>query len=192
MISQAASTTVRNWFAEDYAAIADQAFQRYGMRVLLCGGPDPLEKELGAEIEKHAKIFRPLNLIGKDTVKRLLALMERSTVLLSPDSGPVHMAAITDTPVIGLYAVSNSRRCGPYKSLAYCADAHEQASCRYLGHTPQVLRWGQRVEHPGAMRCVTRELVEGRLDAVMRDAADRSRQCLSSSRPGGSIISESA
>lgn len=167
MISPAASKTIRNWFAPDYAAIADTAARRYGMRVLLSGGPAPVERELGAAIESQVRTARPLNLIGQVTLKRALALMARSTVVISPDSGPAHMAAVADTPVIGLYAVSNIRRSGPYKSLAYSVDGYACAAQRYLGQLPAALHWGQRIEHPDAMRCVKREQVEERLDAVM-------------------------
>jgi len=53
---------------------------------------------------------RPINLIRKDTVKKLLALLERTTLLITVDSGPAHITAAGRTPVIGLHAASNPER----------------------------------------------------------------------------------
>jgi heptosyltransferase I len=169
LISPGASKALRNWPAEDYAAIADLAAQRYGMRVALSGGPSATERQLGEAIASAMQTAAPVNLIGQLTIKRALAVMARSTVLISPDSGPAHMAAITNTPVIGLYAVSNPQRTGPYKSIHYCVDGYQVATRKYLGKPPEMLRWGQRVENPDAMRCISREAVAERLAAVMRD-----------------------
>ena len=102
------------------------------MRVLLCGAPSALEREMGAAIMRHART--PVsNRIGADTLPQLLALLARATVLLSPDSGPVHMATMVGTPVIGLYAATNPARTGPYLSRAWCIDAYAQAAERFRG-----------------------------------------------------------
>src|SRR6185312_9637204 len=102
VISPCSSHALRNWRPERYAAVADYAARKHHMRVILCGGPSALEVETGAAIEKAAST--PLiNQIGKDTLPELLALLARSTALLSPDSGPAHMATMVGTPVIGLY-----------------------------------------------------------------------------------------
>ena len=57
-----------------------------------------------------------MNQIGLDTLPQMLALLGDSTVLLTPDSGPAHMAAMVEPPVIGLYAATNPARSGPYLS----------------------------------------------------------------------------
>ena len=147
--------------------MADTAARDHGMRVVLTGGPSPTERELGAAIEAGTTVARPLNLIGRLSLKGTLAVMARSTALISPDSGPAHMAAMVDLPVIGLYAVMNVHRTGPYKSIDYCVDAYPAAARRFLGKPPEELRWGQRVEDPGAMDCITPAMVEERLAAVM-------------------------
>ena len=60
------------------------------------------------------KIEAPTGQGVKDTLPQLLALMARATALLSPDSGPAHMATMVGLPVIGLYAATNPERSGPY------------------------------------------------------------------------------
>jgi heptosyltransferase I len=167
IISPGASNPLRNWRAEHYAAVADAAARDHGMRVVLTGGPSPTERELGAAIEAGTTVARPLNLIGRLSLKGTLAVLARGTALVSPDSGPAHMAAMVDLPVIGLYAVMNVHRTGPYKSIDYCVDAYPAAARRFLGKPPEELRWGQRVEDPGAMDCITPAMVEERLAAVV-------------------------
>ena len=54
--------------------------------------------------------------------RRCSRLLGAATVLLSPDSGPAHMAAMVGTPVIGLYAPTNPARSGPYFSRQWCVD----------------------------------------------------------------------
>jgi hypothetical protein len=92
-----------------------------------------------------------VNLIGKDTLPRSLALLERADIVLSPDSGPVHLANALGTPVIGLYACTWSRRSGPYNSLALCIDMYADAARQFLGKNPEDLRWGKRIEQDGVM-----------------------------------------
>src|SRR5204862_34672 len=57
----------RNWRAARYAALAQHAASRHGMRVILAGGPSELERRTGAEIEQ-AYGSGLVNQIGKDTL----------------------------------------------------------------------------------------------------------------------------
>ena len=167
----------RNWRSERYAAAADYASQRYGARVLLCGGSTRLENDYGREICRHARCGM-VNLIGKTTLKQLLALLERATVLLCPDSGPAHMATAVGTPVVGLYATSNRHRSGPYLSQHLVADSYPQAVERAFGKGVDEIRWGRRVRDPGAMDLIGVTDVTRKLDAAFGErgaspAADR-------------------
>ncbi len=121
VISPCSSHARRNWASARYAALARHALERHGMRVILAGGPSPAELRMGAAIEAAAGVAL-VNQIGKDTLPQLLALLARATVLVSPDSGPVHMATMVGTPVIGLYAATNPARSGPYLSRRWCID----------------------------------------------------------------------
>jgi len=150
LISPCSSHVHRNWSNERYAALADYAIAQHGMTVVLSGGPSPLERNVGAAIEAAAKY--PLqNLIGKDTLPQLTALLARANVVLSPDSGPSHLANAVGTPVIGLHACTWSRRSGPYDSLDLCVDKFPEAARRYRNTEPDQLRWGTRIEQPGVM-----------------------------------------
>jgi heptosyltransferase I len=75
--------------------------------------------------------------------------------LVSPDSGPAHMATLVDTPVIGLYAASNPERSGPYRSRQWCVNRYDAAARRYCRRPAGELQWTRKIEVPGVMDLVT-------------------------------------
>jgi heptosyltransferase I len=167
VISPCSSHPLRNWRPAHYAAVADHASAAHGMRVILCGGPGPLERAMAVAIMAAAKA--PLvNQVGKDTLPMLLALLSRATVLLTPDAGPAHMATAVGTPVIGLYAATNPARSGPYLSREHCVDRYAEATRRFLGKPPEALPWNTKVERPGVMDLIEPDDVRARLDALVR------------------------
>jgi heptosyltransferase I len=166
IISPCSSHVLRNWRSERYAAVAAHAANRHGMRVILAGGPSELEQRTGAAIERASTV--PLvNQIGKDTLPELLALLSRATVLLTPDSGPAHMATMVGTPVIGLYAATNPARTGPYLSRGWCVDAYARAARFFRGCDPQQLPWTHKIEEPGVMDLIGVEEVTAKLDQLL-------------------------
>lgn len=166
LISACSSHTLRNWLPERYAAVADHAADRHGMRIILCGGPSDVERAMAAAIVKHART--PLvNQVAKDTLPQLLALLARGTVLLTPDSGPAHMATMVDTPVIGLYGATNSERSGPYLSRRWCVDVYDAAARKFLGKPASELPWTTKVEKPGVMELIEVAAVTAKLDELL-------------------------
>jgi heptosyltransferase I len=170
VISPCSSHKLRNWHAKGYAEVADYAARQHGMRVILCGGPTPIEREMGAAIEGAART--PLvNQIGKDTLPQMLALLERATVLIAPDSGPAHMATMVRTPVVGLYAATNPARSGPYLSRPLCVDAYAEAARRFCGKPPEKLPWTRKIEQPGVMDLITVGQVTAKLEQALQYSA---------------------
>ena len=166
VISPCSSHSRRNWRPQAYASVADHAVRRHGMRVILVGGPTTMERSVGAEIESAVHV--PLvNQIGRDTLPQMLALLARATVLLTPDSGPAHMATMVETPVIGLYAATNPARSGPYLSRRWCVDAYPQAARRFRGRDPQQLPWTEKIEEPGVMDLIEVPQVTAKLDELL-------------------------
>ena len=155
----------RNWSAENYAAAANHARKKFGCRIILTGGPSDLERDYGRRI---CDICGPdtVNLVGKTNLKELLAVLETADALICPDSGPAHMATAAGTPVIGLYATSNPERSGPYLSRELTVNAYPEAVGRFLGKSPDQLRWGQRVRDPGAMDLIRLRAVNEKIDQI--------------------------
>ncbi len=167
MISPCSSHERRNWYADRYAAVADHAASR-GWRVVLCGGRSELERSTTDAI--LAAMQHPaLDLVGKDTLKQLPALLERASLVMTPDSGPMHIANAVGTKVLGLHAASNPHRSGPYSDRRYCVDRYDDAARKYLGKPASELKWGAKVEFDGVMELVT---VEDAIAAFERYCSD--------------------
>ena len=103
----------------------------------------------------------------------MLATLQRATALVSPDSGPVHMATTVGTPVIGLYAATNPERSGPYFSRRWCVDRYEMAAVRFRGRAPQRLPWTEKIEEAGVMDLIEVDDVAEKLDELMAAGAPR-------------------
>lgn len=172
VISPCSSHRLRNWRAEYYAEIGDYAAGTLGLKVILCGGRSAEEQRMGAAIV--ARMQQPCeNVIGKDTLVQLLATLERATILISPDSGPAHMATAVGTPVIGLYAATNPVRSGPYLSRQWCIDKYDVAARRLLGKPASEIPWTTKIERPGVMDLITPEEVTKKLQGLLLSLARR-------------------
>lgn len=171
IVSPCSSHRLRNWRAERYAAVMDHAAQR-GWRIALCGGPSAYEREFGDAITARLRHASPLDLIGKDTLKQLLALLRRADLVLTPDSGPMHLANAMGTAVLGLHAASNPQRSGPYSDRRWCVDRYDAAARRFRGKPASELRWGTKIEVDGVMDLIETDAVIERFDAFAqtRDA----------------------
>jgi heptosyltransferase I len=168
LISPCSSHVRRNWHAAGYAAVADHAVRRHGWRVLLCGGRSALERQMGDAI--LAAMKEPaIDLIARDTIKQLQALLGRASAVLTPDSGPMHMANAAGTPVIGLHAASNPARSGPYSERRYVVDRYDAAARRFLGKPADALPWGTKVEFDGVMDLIEVDAVTDALDRLIAD-----------------------
>ena len=167
MISPCSSHVRRNWYAGRYAAVANHAVQR-GWRVVLCGGRSELERHMADAIQ--AQLQTPaLDLVGKDTLKQLPALLARANLVMTPDSGPMHIANAMGTKVLGLHAASNPDRSGPYSDRRYCVDRYDDAARKYLAKQATDLKWGTKIEFDDVMELIT---VEDGIAAFERYVAD--------------------
>ncbi|MGH8040512.1 MAG: glycosyltransferase family 9 protein [Rudaea sp.] len=163
LVSPCSSHALRNWLPERYAAVMDHAAAR-GWRVALCGGPSARERNFAdAIVDKCTN--KPLDLVGKDTLKQFLALCGRANLVLTPDSGPMHMANAVGTPVLGLHAASNPARSGPYSDRRWCVDRYDAAAHKFRGKPASELPWGTKLEYPGVMELIEVDAVIERFDA---------------------------
>lgn len=167
MISPCSSHVRRNWYADRYAAVANHATQR-GWQVVLCGGRSELERSMADAIQ--AQLHTPaLDLVGKDTLKQLPALLARASLVMTPDSGPMHIANAMGAKVLGLHAASNPNRSGPYSDRRYCVDRYDDAARKYLAKQAADLKWGTKIEFDDVMELIT---VEDGIAAFERYVAD--------------------
>lgn len=165
-LSPCASSTSRNWRAERYAAVADYAVERFGLRVILTGGPSDVERRIGEAVVAKMR-HDCVNLIGRTSLKQLLAVLERCVCLVTPDSGPAHLGTAAGIPVLGLYAVSNPERAGPYFSRHWVVNRYPENVRRYFGKPVEEVPWGARVRLPDGMNVISVDHVKEKLDALM-------------------------
>jgi heptosyltransferase I len=166
IVSPCSSMSYRNWHSDGYAAVCDHAAQTHGLRVVITGGPSRVEQEMGNRILQQCQ-SSVINLIGKTSLKQLLALLDKALVAISPDSGPAHMATAVNTPVIGLYACTNPDRARPYLSSELVIDKYHEAVRDKYGKDAEQLPWGIRVRDAGTMERITAQDVNAKLDQFM-------------------------
>ncbi len=167
MISPCSSHARRNWYPDRYAAVADHAASK-GWRIVLCGGRSELERSATDAIVAAMKA-PALDLVGKDTLKQLPALLERAALVMTPDSGPMHIANAMGSKVLGLHAASNPLRSGPYSDVRYCVDKYDAAARRFLGKPAGELKWGTKIEFDEVMGLIG---VEDAIEAFERYRTD--------------------
>jgi len=66
------------------------------------------------ELSKLPQHDRFINLIGKTRLSDLPALMQHAACIIANDSGPIHLAAALNKPLVGLYGPTDANRYGPY------------------------------------------------------------------------------
>jgi len=171
VISPCSAMAYRNWNASGYAQICDALVER-GFAPVLSGGPSAIEHQYGCDIEAQAK-HKPLNLIGKTSLPELLALLAKARLVISPDSGPAHIATALNTPVVGLYACTNPDRARPYLSAKYVVNRYPEAVRDKYAKEVDQLPWGIRVRDPGTMDRISVEDVLEKLDLLIGDLGKR-------------------
>lgn len=167
VISPAASKKERNWLPERYAQIAEHAAKQ-GFKLVLCGGPAPIDREL-ADAIKAASNNEFVDLVGKTSLKQMLCCLKQASLVIAPDTGPAHMAVTQGTPVLGLYAHSNPKRTGPYLYQGYVAEVYYDNVIKQKGKPAQQLKWGTRVKGADLMTQITVEQVQQQFDRLVKD-----------------------
>jgi len=103
----------KEWPAERYARVADALAGDLGVQTMLVGGKSSRELEAAAAI-KRLSGHAPLDLLEWD-LRRLVYLIDRADVLVSPDTGPLHAGVALNTPTVALMGYTNPKRVGPYR-----------------------------------------------------------------------------
>jgi heptosyltransferase-2 len=110
-VHPSASCVSKRWMPERFAQVADRLIERHGAKVcLITGGPELFY----ARAVERAMRGPSLNLGGKLTIGQLGALLRRAALLISNDSGPVHVAAAVGTPVVDIFG-RNQRGVSPQR-----------------------------------------------------------------------------
>jgi heptosyltransferase I len=154
------SKPAKNWSPERYARLAEALESDYAMTPVLLGGPSPVERA-AADRVLAASGARVVDAMADD-VRRLLWLVDGCDLIISPDTGPLHMARALDRPLVGLYGYTNPKRYGPYRRPEQVVDGY----ARYEGEDYPL----DTEYRPDGMDRITVDMVLAGVDRVMRDA----------------------
>lgn len=150
VINPCSSKKEKDWDYSNYRHVIQYVRDNFGMRAVLTGGESD-----AAVCDQIAKESHAINLCGKTSLQELARLIKGSKFLISPDTGPLHIASALGTPVIGLYATTSSLLTGPYFSKEHVIDKHEEALKLYATQKQRQLGWNVRIYHKDAMKLIT-------------------------------------
>ena len=109
----ATSNPQKDWMPERWAELVDALYEDFGLRPVLAGGRSARELAVQETIMHRAR-HQPPSTLGVP-LRELVWLIDASALVISPDTGPLHMAVALDRPVIGLMGYNNPKRIGPYR-----------------------------------------------------------------------------
>lgn len=163
VLHPAARWRTKLWEVERWRALASCLLAE-GMGVVLSGGPG--DAALAAAISADLRPA-PLSLVGRLSVKELAAVLQDVDLMISVDSGPMHIAAAMGTPVVALFGATDPLRTGPPGPATILR--------RDLPCSPCLQR---RCRIPEAYRCMRDLSVAAVLEAaraLLRDGVPRGR-----------------
>ena len=110
--------------------------------------------------------FQPVDASGKTSLKQLAALIHQANLVISPDSGPAHIATTQGTPVIGLYAYHNPLRTAPYHNLDNVVSVYEENVQKEQGKPSCELPWATKLKGKNLMAEIQVEQVVAQMRAL--------------------------
>ncbi len=135
----------KRWPTPYWATLLDRLISEEGAQVVLTGAP--VDLPIVEDVIRRMR-EQPVNLAGKTSLLQLAALLHRADLMISGDSGPIHMATALGTPIIGIYGPTNPALGGPVSPDATvlrshiwcspCYNAQLPADCRY--YTTQCMK----------------------------------------------------
>ena len=149
------------WDAQKYAQLATTLYEKLGATIILFAGPD--ERELQAQV---ASLIEPSPLLIKTgNLRHLAAFIAACDVYIGNDTGPMHIAAAVDTPVVALFGSTNHHRSGPYGEKHTVVQSGLQLGCNpcHPGRNPGGCGAGSCAVIDGITVAQVVEAVEGYL-----------------------------
>ncbi|WP_136526962.1 glycosyltransferase family 9 protein [Geomonas ferrireducens] len=112
----ATSKAQKDWVPERWAEVCDALHGDFGLQPVLVGGRSPREENAERIIMEKARI-KPFSNLGNGGLRGLVGVLDKAALVLSLDTGPLHITVALDRPVIALMGYSNPKRVGPYRKF---------------------------------------------------------------------------
>jgi len=127
LLNPGAAWPNKRWPAERFGHIAAAMARRHGLRSAVLWGPaeESLAETVAAASEGNAVVT------PKTSIADLLALVRGASLIVSGDTGPLHLAAAVGTPVVALFGPTDPARNGPWSERDISLSTYGDCSCRY-------------------------------------------------------------
>ena len=118
------------WAPDRFASVAEKLMERCNARIILLGGP--ADRHIASSIESrvHSDVS---NLSGEIPLDELACVISKLDLLITNDSGPMHIAAATKTSLVALFGPEDPRLFGPYMAPELYRVLHKDVPCRPCG-----------------------------------------------------------
>jgi heptosyltransferase-2 len=133
----------KRWFPDRYAHLADSLIDSRRVEVGIIGSKNDIDvaKEIGAQM-RHS----PHIMAGLTSISGLLGLLSESQLLITNDSGPMHLAAALNVPQIALFGSTDEKATGPLSQNAWVINEHVECSPCLLRECPIDSRCFDRIQ----------------------------------------------
>ena len=102
----------KRWPPEHYAEIGRRAVSKFGGGLIAVGAAE--DRPLVDALARHLAPIRLLDLCGRTRLPQLAALSLEADLMISNDTGPLHLAAAAGARVIGIYTCTSPKLTGPF------------------------------------------------------------------------------
>ncbi len=158
-LNPGASHAVNRWGTFQFAALADSLAERLSAKIIIVGGAEDVS--LAEEIAAQTRL-KPLMIAGKTNLLQLGAIFKKCDVLVSADTGPLHLAAAVGTRVVALFGAADPERTGPI------GPGHRVIQARDVPCVPCRSRTCKNSVYLECMKRITVEQVYDAVEAVVR------------------------
>ena len=107
------SNPQKDWLAQRWAEVSDALYEDHGLQAVLAGGRSARELETERIIMASTR-HPPVSTLGVP-LRELVGILDGSALVISLDTGPLHMAVALERPVVSLMGYNNPKRVGPYR-----------------------------------------------------------------------------
>jgi len=167
-LNPGASNLIKCWSTPQFASLGDRLADELGVGVIVVGGRG--ERELAHDICTRMH-HTPLNLVEKTSMLQLGAVISNCALLVSGDTGPLHMATAVGTPVVALFGAIDPQRTGPVGE-GHRVIRHPEIYCVPCNakkcHNPHYLECMERISVDEVFAAVKQMLAEIKPDCSSR------------------------
>lgn len=135
VVHAGAGKPANSWFPERFAHVADALSRHERARIVFTGGP--ADQQLVSKIRGMMK--QPsLDWCRKTSLPELIALMRRADLCIAGDTGPAHLAAAVDCPIVSIFGPANPQRTAPYRGATVlhdpppCGPCYRRTYCSHM------------------------------------------------------------